>query len=378
MASNGPSSPSPVSSHSPPDLGSSNQQDSGKPEGDEAGNEEGNRERIQNDHAGSDVSGQNVAPVDAPNFCRFFLKGRCHFGKRCRNLHSIPTPPPGAEPVPAETEREEQGADKSQKGERKKGRGGGRGRGAVRAGRAGECEREKEERGAGGEDEKKPPMRTADDVIARIRWDPSLDASLFSVGFLDRFLGLLERPFSQFSWDAELCSVDCSQELAVPRHRIQYFNCGGRRVWDRAARLDRVFGSTGDPLDPLCAEQGEEGSGVAQETGTNQPEMGCEAQQTGSDLPATGSSLQEKGNEEQPIGESDLNLGSAQGDAGNCQQEDGKTADLQISAERLSLSSTATDAQESETTNDEEKRVEKEEEKGMKHDWDISEAGSCT
>lgn len=54
---------------------------------------------------------------------------------------------------------------------------------------------------------KKPRMRTADDVISRIIWDPTVDAADFMVGHLDRFLGVLERPFSDFSWDTQVCDI---------------------------------------------------------------------------------------------------------------------------------------------------------------------------
>ena len=49
-------------------------------------------------------------------------------------------------------------------------------------------------------------MRTADDVISRILWDSSVDPTEFVVGHLDRFLGVLERPFSDFSWDTQVQS----------------------------------------------------------------------------------------------------------------------------------------------------------------------------
>lgn len=97
---------------------------------------------------------------------------------------------------------------------------------------------------------KKPRMRTADDVISRILWDPSVDASEFVVGYVDRFLGVLERPFNDFNWDTNPCDCDYSAELALPRHRIQYFTYRGHRVWDRHTRTDRVFGSTGQSLAP--------------------------------------------------------------------------------------------------------------------------------
>uniref|UniRef100_H3C6C1 C3H1-type domain-containing protein n=1 Tax=Tetraodon nigroviridis TaxID=99883 RepID=H3C6C1_TETNG len=134
--------------------------------------------------------------------CQFFLKGTCRFGQRCRLSHS----------------------------------------------------------GAGlrpfffllsnPDGNKKPRMRTADDVISRILWDPVVDSSEFVVGYVDRFLGVLERPFDDFTWDTNPCDCDYSAELALPRHRIQYFTYRGHRVWDRHTRTDRVFGSTGQTLAP--------------------------------------------------------------------------------------------------------------------------------
>lgn len=81
-------------------------------------------------------------------------------------------------------------------------------------------------------------------------WDPTLEEVDFVVGYVDRFLGVLERPFSEFNWDTDPCDCDYTTELALPQHRIQYFTHRGRRVWDRNTRTDRVFGSTGNPLAP--------------------------------------------------------------------------------------------------------------------------------
>lgn len=104
---------------------------------------------------------------------------------------------------------------------------------------------------------KKPRMRTADDVISRILWDPSVEASDFVVGYIDRFLGILERPFCEFNWDTNPCDCDYSTELALPRHRIQYFAYKGHHVWDRHSRTDRVFGSTGQSLAPPFGKEEE-------------------------------------------------------------------------------------------------------------------------
>uniref|UniRef100_H3AYG4 Leukocyte receptor cluster member 9 n=2 Tax=Latimeria chalumnae TaxID=7897 RepID=H3AYG4_LATCH len=160
--------------------------------------------------------------------CRFFLEGRCVFGARCRNLH------PGQESAtPA--------VDCSPSGKR----------GAE----------QKRELDRGG---KKPPMKTAEDVIHRLQWDAGLPKGAFSVGYLDRFLGIIEKPFEAFSWE-DLASVDHTV-LAVPKHRIQYFKYKERVVWEKATRTDHVFGSTGggmtildivDGYDTWVATQGQ-------------------------------------------------------------------------------------------------------------------------
>jgi hypothetical protein len=62
------------------------------------------------------------------------------------------------------------------------------------------------------------------------------------VGYLDRFGGNLEMRVS--SWLNE-----STEEDWIPQHRIRYFKRlrGGDEeiVWDRLARVDRVFGSVG-------------------------------------------------------------------------------------------------------------------------------------
>lgn len=92
-------------------------------------------------------------------------------------------------------------------------------------------------------DEKKPPLKTAGDVRKRIQWDPDLQKEHFSVGYLDRFSGVVEKPFTSFTWE-HLSLVDLDQ-LAVPQHRIQYYKYKNVKVWDKNERLDLVFGSAG-------------------------------------------------------------------------------------------------------------------------------------
>ena len=85
-------------------------------------------------------------------------------------------------------------------------------------------------------------MRTASDVINRIKWDEMLPEEFFVVGYIDRFLGVKEESFGTFVWE-DLASVDYDV-LAIPQHRIQYFKYKTEKVWDKNERLDIVFGST--------------------------------------------------------------------------------------------------------------------------------------
>lgn len=91
-------------------------------------------------------------------------------------------------------------------------------------------------------DTKKSKMRTANDVISRIRWDPDLPAQHIKIGYLDRFNGILEKPFNAFTWE-DVASVDYDV-LAIPKHRIVYFKYRNEKIWDKNERLDLVFGST--------------------------------------------------------------------------------------------------------------------------------------
>lgn len=90
--------------------------------------------------------------------------------------------------------------------------------------------------------EKKVKLRSAEDVIKRILWDDVPIENCY-VGYIDRFVGLVEKNFSSFSWE-DIASVDY-YTLAIPKHRIVYFKYKQLIVWDKRKRLDYVFGSTG-------------------------------------------------------------------------------------------------------------------------------------
>ena len=98
----------------------------------------------------------------------------------------------------------------------------------------------------------KPSLRPAKDILSRIRHDPSLNESDFIVGYIDRHAPeMMEMDVS--AWKGGV--ADVTDEEWIPQHRIMYFRKKGdeegRRVWDRATRLDRLFGSGVIPLPAL-------------------------------------------------------------------------------------------------------------------------------
>ncbi|XP_041844344.1 leukocyte receptor cluster member 9 isoform X2 [Melanotaenia boesemani] len=201
---------------------------------------------------------------DGVKACQFFLMGKCRFGPKCRFSHNDPSLDDSGD-VSSDVDDKQDGK-KMEKQKKKK----------SSPNKAAKLKHE-DEKGV----DKKPRMRTADDVISRILWDSSVDASEFVVGYVDRFLGVLERPFCDFSWDTNPCDCDYSAELALPRHRIQYFTYRGHRVWDRHTRTDRVFGSTGQSLAPPFGGEEE-----VNENSTQDQEKQPDSRETAEDQPA--------------------------------------------------------------------------------------------
>ena len=52
-------------------------------------------------------------------------------------------------------------------------------------------------------------MRTSLDVIKRLQWDENLPQEFFTIGYVDRFKGIVEDPFTKFShWGDLVCWTD--------------------------------------------------------------------------------------------------------------------------------------------------------------------------
>jgi len=112
---------------------------------------------------------------------------------------------------------------------------------------------------------KKPKLRTSKDIFDRLKWDSEsieieanvqVDISSVYIGYKDRFLGMCELPYEDFSPGDD-----------IPFHRIYYFRTGGPPVqpfigengevkvrednwpsdavilWDRETRTDLIFKS---------------------------------------------------------------------------------------------------------------------------------------
>lgn len=74
----------------------------------------------------------------------------------------------------------------------------------------------------------KQKMKVGSKILHDIIYSTKFDAGDFTVGYFDRFLGILEIPAAEF-YSSE-----------IPKHRIQYFKKGADIVWDRRTRVDLI------------------------------------------------------------------------------------------------------------------------------------------
>lgn len=78
----------------------------------------------------------------------------------------------------------------------------------------------------------RPRLRPIQEVYNRLLWDEAFDPEEFVIGYRDREAGVVEIELVDFEPGGE-----------IPWHRVVYLRRGWERIWDREARLDRVFGS---------------------------------------------------------------------------------------------------------------------------------------
>ncbi|KAM0325561.1 hypothetical protein ACHAQA_007548 [Verticillium albo-atrum] len=84
-----------------------------------------------------------------------------------------------------------------------------------------------------------PKLRTAADVLHRLRWDPGMRSDDFVIGYADRHLPEPQEKALE-AWKSEQ-----THEEFIPQHRILYFKrkTDGVLVWERSTRTDQVFGT---------------------------------------------------------------------------------------------------------------------------------------
>ncbi|KAJ3192240.1 hypothetical protein HK101_006860 [Irineochytrium annulatum] len=81
-------------------------------------------------------------------------------------------------------------------------------------------------------------LRSSADVFNRLVWDGGYDTSRYVVGYMDRFVGMLEVGLEEFARR----KADIDGDEWIPFHRVWYFrDVDGTVVWDRKQKVDLVF-----------------------------------------------------------------------------------------------------------------------------------------
>ncbi len=78
----------------------------------------------------------------------------------------------------------------------------------------------------------KRPLRSSEDVYHRLKWSGEFPLDRIRIGYEDRHSGTMEMELTEFYPGGR-----------IPWSRVWYFVLDGERIWDRATRKDRVFGS---------------------------------------------------------------------------------------------------------------------------------------
>ena len=121
------------------------------------------------------MEGEKTSP-GKKEICQFYKEGKCRFGNECFNLHQGPF----KKVSEGQTSTKKKTVLKPEKSPIDK--------------------------------SSKMPMKTALDVIKRIQWDEMMPPESFTIGYLDRFTGLIEDEFTKFSNWGNLVSIFSSKK----------------------------------------------------------------------------------------------------------------------------------------------------------------------
>jgi uncharacterized protein (UPF0248 family) len=95
-------------------------------------------------------------------------------------------------------------------------------------------------------------LRTSENVFSKILWTYGPDEiDTITVGYLDRFRGILEEPFRKFAIKRNFTfdpdgrpykeTDSVNNELFTPFHRVYFFKKNGQIIWDRETKVNKVW-----------------------------------------------------------------------------------------------------------------------------------------
>ena len=80
-------------------------------------------------------------------------------------------------------------------------------------------------------------LRSASDVLNRLRYDRDYNIDDCIIGYKDRHTSKIkEKPAADWA-------TETTDEEFIPEHRIEYFKKDGDVIWDKSSRVDKVFKS---------------------------------------------------------------------------------------------------------------------------------------
>jgi poly(A) polymerase len=80
--------------------------------------------------------------------------------------------------------------------------------------------------------ESKKILRQSKELINRIKWDSNFEPEKLIIGYLDRFVGIME------------CNLEIYDIGDIPMHRIYYLKYDDVLVWDRETKMDKLSFAT--------------------------------------------------------------------------------------------------------------------------------------